>query len=377
MDDLKILQHFRGPLEIMRLLHQQSRTVYKRESPLSPTDRIDVAAKLARSRWHNTPRLVDYWLEAEGGTSALACWAGADGRNFLQVVAESFAWASSTFPGEIVFDESLESRLLSQMSTIGNRGCTWHPLIRKVIWAGCSAFECNRAGRSILFTMIREFLTATLLDFVVRNVQLTVRNLKGRLDFKHLKIVARQWLECLAQSGVDLLRYGEAETAHWKRGNWGYQCSCPVAKLVDGTVCFAQHVSYWDYSRREFPDVPFALLPVPDLCFPKRGLVVSFSYGRRPEDWVFEIYSPGRAPAREFWDLIEDGEKEICCDYVPSKYAQGPWTDDELSDAGSSNDDSSEFEEESDQVSVARAMPGSWNQQFEDLEGRSALDASE
>ena len=126
MDDLRILQHFRGPLVTMRLLHQQSRTVYKRESPLSPTNRIDVAAKLAGSRWHNTPRLVDYWLEAEGGIRALACWVDADGRNFLQVVAESFAQASSTVPGEVVFDESMEPRYLSQMSTIGNRGCTWH-----------------------------------------------------------------------------------------------------------------------------------------------------------------------------------------------------------------------------------------------------------
>ncbi|KAK0109192.1 hypothetical protein ONS96_003015 [Cadophora gregata f. sp. sojae] len=161
VNDRKIFQYFHGSLEMLRFLHREVNHSYTIETSVSAQNRVAVAAWIAKSASrHNTALLVEYWLEAEGSTEReLPYWKDGMGRNFLHILAQSFARASCGTIHEKVFDKSLDGKILCQLSTTRNKRCTWRPLLRKAILARCPVVAVDNSGRSILWTLILEFLT--------------------------------------------------------------------------------------------------------------------------------------------------------------------------------------------------------------------------
>ncbi|KAH6713240.1 hypothetical protein BKA61DRAFT_72133 [Leptodontidium sp. MPI-SDFR-AT-0119] len=321
IDDPSILKDFRGSVERLRFIHQQSLPAYTLNSQYRAQEHIAIAAGLAHGwPWETDHTLnVEYWLDANSNTKdEMTDWVNSQGRSFLHCLARGFgqfSWATNY------------REMNPQKEHDAARA--WHRLICRSISAGCSLFSVDYSGKTILSTVIDEYLEY----YSLRD--------KPRWD---MKLVLREWLEALAGCGIDLLAYGDVEKAHWQSGNWGYQCSCPQSSANGNMIsCKDEHVSY-----RHYPKTPSH-----SIFYPRRGVTVSFSHGPRPRDWIFEAYTPAKAYAGEFWRLAEGGVVEEPCLIGDSD------------DESSSEEEWSEDEEESVQDPVAQPVPGPWSQDFE------------
>lgn len=90
---------------------------------------------------------------------------------------------------------------------------------------------------------------------------------RRRVD--RLSIELQSWADCLAQAGVDLQRYGEAEHEHWRQNPLGSE----------------QYLGF-------------------EQCF-------GFMYGSKPSDWHLWLRHPGDVFAGLFWDMVEHPERAV------------------------------------------------------------------
>ncbi|KAG4440189.1 hypothetical protein IFR05_004334 [Cadophora sp. M221] len=281
---------------------------------------VTIAAGIALVwSWEKSSALkVEYWLDANSNAKGeMIDWADNEGRSILHILGRGFA-QSSWGPYRGNWDPQIEP----------DAARAWHPLICRSISAGCSIFSVDNSGKTILSAVIEEYLVYSFYWYRPLWV---------------MKLVLQEWLKDLVECGRDLLAYGDAEKAHWQTGNWGYECSCPQRSTNWNVIsCKKDHVSY-----RHYPKPPYS-----PSCYPKKGITVSFVHGPRPEDWIFEVYTPAKAYAGEFWRLVESGVVEEPCPI-------------EDTDDGSNSEDGWEWsddnEEKSVQDPVAQSVPGSWS----------------
>lgn len=322
IDDPSILKTFRGSLEMLRFMHQQALPAYTLNSQYTAQEHIAIAAGMALG-WSSdicSALNVEYWMGGNSDTKGeMVDWVNSEGSNFLHCLARGFgqfSWATNY------------REMNSQIEHDAARA--WHRLICRSISAGCSIFSVNHSGKTILSTVIDEYLTFYLY---------------GNRPLWDIQLVLREWLDDLAGCGIDLLAYGDAEKAHWHPGNWGYECSCPQRPVNgDAVLCNTQHVSYHHYPKRWN-------------ChddYPKKGITVRFVYGPRPEDWIFFVEERDEIHAWDFWRMVE------------SDIGDEPCPTEAFDDESSSEEEWSENDEgEPDMEPAAQPVPGSWIQDFD------------
>ncbi|KAH9218729.1 hypothetical protein DL95DRAFT_521084 [Leptodontidium sp. 2 PMI_412] len=289
---------------------------YTLNSQYRAREHIAIAAGIALGwSWDKCSALnVEYWMDGNSDTKGeMVDWVDSEGSNFLHCLARGFgqfSWATNY------------REMNSQIEHDAARA--WHRLICRSISAGCSIFSVDHSGKTILSTVIDEYLTYYLY---------------GNRPLWDIQLVLREWLDDLAGCGIDLLAYGDAEKAHWHLGNWGYECSCPQRPVNgDAVLCNTQHVSYHHYPKRWH-------------ChddYPKKGITVRFVYGPQPEDWIFDIEERGLVCARDFWRMVE------------GSIGDEPCPTEAFDDEPSSEEWSENEEGERDMEPAAQPVPGSW-----------------
>ncbi|KAH7350740.1 hypothetical protein BKA65DRAFT_549733 [Rhexocercosporidium sp. MPI-PUGE-AT-0058] len=326
IDDPGILKHFSGTLEMLQYVHQQVLPAFILNSQYTAQEHITIAAGIAQS-WGIEDRsalLVEYWLNVNTGIeSEMIKWMSKTGQSFLHLLGTGFA----RYFGDRI-KRTGECDVRTNLQSHQDSARVWHLLIRRTLSAGCSVFSVDHSGQTILSAVIEDCYYWCW-------------------PFLYTKVVLRRWLEVLAECGIDLLAYGNAEKSHWKSGNWGYECSCPKSRASESTFpCSKQHVSY-----RSYPEPSSH-----SLSWPRQDLAVSFSHGARPQDWVFAAHKPAKACVGDFWRLVEGG---VCEE--PRRIE--PFEDDD--ESCSEHEWSEDDQGEPDLEPEAQPIPGSWSLDFE------------
>ncbi|KAL2071721.1 hypothetical protein VTL71DRAFT_12956 [Oculimacula yallundae] len=345
IDDPTILRHYLGSVKNLQYLYEEAGPITKSGPLFSAQTRMTFAAKATWANWPNVPFLVEYWLNLgyiENGE--LRNWVDSCGQTLLHMIARSFAQINS-IDDEIYpkLDESFSPESKRQMRLTKSYRHLWQPLIHRLISAGCSPSEMNQEGHTVFSAIANEMLWYYT---------------TGGAQLSDVKDTLRVWLEILVQYGIDLLQYSEEETnSSLINKSWACQCATPLGFPSGGVhQCNKQHVFYRKYPKTQRHDN----------YYPRGELIFSFLPGPRPEDWIFTIFAPAKAYARDFWHMVE-GDKGNSS-YHPPHYEEclgETWSENEYSD-GKSSDDGDCFGEEEGSSLHTPAVPGSWSAEFDE-----------
>jgi hypothetical protein len=255
-------------------------------------ERFKIAYSVARQGWDNGSELLRMTVSAGRITNDIATYVDGFGNNLLHLISVGIAQSHLVCLGIDDFeDEEFDCCRPDAADSING----WRLLGRETITAGATVSAINKNNRTVLQSLLINFGKRWLFGFRF-----------DRLSWWGFLIaLLNNWLIDLESCELDLSSYGKEE--------WEHRHLYPVEYDINlGTA-----------------------RPHPKLR------LINFSYGRRPEDWVFWFSEPTDEFAGVFWRMIENGPTEDSGKELDDKILSTPG-------AWNSYDDDDKYDNEDD-----------------------------
>jgi hypothetical protein len=291
IEDISILGGFHGFRAGLRYLQQQVFPPYF-ETRLE--ERFKIAYNVARQGWDNGPELLRMTVSAGRITNDIATYVDVFGNNLLHLMSVRIAQSYFSYDLDGFSDEEPDYHRPDAANSING----WHRLAREAITAGADVSAINKNNSTVLQSLLTSFGNYWLFPPTFG-------------FWRYLMSLLNSWLIDLESCEIDLSSYGKEEWEH--------------------------HLLY----RVEF-DIDLDT----ERSTPKVRLI-NFSYGCRPEDWIFWFSEPTDEFAGDFWGMIENGPTESSDKELDDQISSTPgaWNSDDDDDK---YDDDSTDEDEDD-----------------------------
>jgi hypothetical protein len=253
-------------------------------------ERFKIAYSVARQGWDNGSELLRMTVSAGRITNDIATYVDDFGNTLLHLISLGIAHDQLIRPMVDGFvDEEFYCRGPDATNSING----WRLLSRETITAGAAVSAINNRNCTVLQSLLKNF---GKFWFYSR----TFRNWRG------LMALLNNWLVDLESCELDLSSYGKEE--------WEHHLLYPV----------------------EFDIVLETARPHPKVR------LINFSYGRRPEDWIFWFSEPTDEFAGDFWRMIENAPTESSAKELddPILSTPGAWNSDDDDDKYDNDDES-------------------------------------